>query len=578
MIGIGENLDGKYVVVGRLGGGGFGEVFLAEDEAIPGRQLALKVLSRNSAGNHDDLIWEMRTLARLNLPGVVGFFHHFTHDRQIVLVMEYCAGGSLYHRLCAAGAIAQNDVFRWGVVLCDTLAFVHGKGIVHHDIKPANILFSHDGAIKLGDFGVANRHAGTGLYMPPEMLLGEFASRTDPRVDVYALGLTLLEMLTGTHPLESMSESEALKARVAHDFVPDHLPRWVQEILLRATNPTPELRFQNMADFREAIVGKHVPYVFDSNRIKAHALAEKSESLLARKKWKAAEKLAVNALRLSPDCAPALVAAGRCQLLIRRIDKAKAYFSRALSVNPRTHVQKELGWLNLEEGHLPIAISLLSDHLDRNAADFEAYNLLLKCFFLSGRYEAGVDLVRDILKEKVANDCFRNNGFLCRLLSGQCSASELNGIDWSAIEVPFIAHNVAVAREKPSGWMEDGTPSLEDKLVFMEYRFGTDWNSRKSNAISIRLQDGNRRETSAPLVSIGSLEANDIVLRESSVSRRHAVIVNFPNEVWLYDLRSTFGTRLDREMVSGRVFLDGVHHIEIGRASLEVGARADLLV
>lgn len=578
MVSIGENLDGKYIVVGRLGGGGFGEVFLAEDEAIPGRQLALKVLSRNSDGNHDDLIWEMRTLAKLNLPGIVSFFHHFTHDNQIVLVMEYCAGGSLHHRLVSGGAIAQNEVFRWGAVLCDTLAFVHGKGIVHHDIKPANILFSQDGAIKLGDFGVANRHAGTRLYMPPEMLLGGFGSRTDPRVDVYALGLTLLEMLIGAHPLESMSSDDALQARMAHDFVPDDLPRWVQEILLRATHPTPELRFQNMADFREAIEGKHVPYVFDSNRIKAHALAEKSESQSARKKWKSAEKLAAQALRLSPDCAPALVAAGRCQLLTRRIDKAKEYFSRALSVNPRTHVQKELGWLNLEEGHLPIAISLLSDHLDRNAADFEAYNLLLKCFFLSERYEAGEDLARDVMKEKAANDCFRNNRFLCRLLDDGYSARDLDAIEASTIENPFIAHNLAVARENPRSWTEAGIPTLRDKLVFQEFRFGLALTSRKTNEISIRLPDGTCRETSHPLVSIGSFETNDITLADSSVSRRHAVIVNLPDEVWLYDLGSTRGTRLDQESVCGRVFLDGVHGIGIGRTSLEIGARADLLV
>ena len=578
MVSIGERLDEKYLVVRRLGGGGFGDVFLAEDEAIPGRQLALKVLSRNSAGKHDDLIWEMRTLAKFNLPGIVSFFHHFTHDHQIVLVMEYCAGGSLSHRLDSGGTVPQNDAFRWALLLCDTLTFVHGQGIVHHDIKPANILFSSDGAIKLGDFGVANRHAGTHLYMPPEMLLGEFGSRTDPRVDVYALGLTLLEMLIGVHPFESMSSNDALQARIAHDFVPEDLPRWIQEILLRATHPTPELRFQNMADFREAVEGQHVPYVFDSNRIKAHALAEKSAAQSGRKKWKAAEKLATQALRLSPDCAAALVAAGRCQLLIRRIDKAKEYFSRALSVNPRTHVQKELGWLNLEAGHLPIAISLLSDHLDRNAADFEAYNLLLKCFFLSQRYGAGEALARDVMKEKAANDCFRNNRFLCRLLDGGYSARQLDEIEAASIVNPFIRYNLSVAREKPSSWEEDSTSPLRNKLLFQEYRFGQALNSRKSNVISIRPADGVRRELSAPVITIGSLASNDIVLSDSSVSRRHAVIVNFPDEVWLYDIGSTCGTKLDQDSVCGRVFLDGVHRVGVGRTTVEVGASADLLV
>jgi tetratricopeptide (TPR) repeat protein/tRNA A-37 threonylcarbamoyl transferase component Bud32 len=577
VISIGERIDDKYIVVGRLGAGGFGEVFLAEDEAIPGRQLALKVLS-NQLADHSDLIWEMRTLSQFNHSGIVVFHHHITHEGQLILVMEYCAGGSLSYRLNSGCVIELNEAFRWGTVLCDTLRFVHGKGIVHHDIKPANILFSTDGSIKLGDFGVANRNAGTRLYMPPEMLLGESVSKTDPRVDVYALGLTLLEMLEGEHPFESFSAEEALKARIAHDFVPETLPRWAQEILLRATHPAPELRFQNMGDFGEAIRGKHVPYVFDSNRIKADALAEKAEAHIARKKWKSAEKLAGQALHLSPDCVTALLAAGRSQLLIRRIDRAKEYFSRALGVNPRIHVQKELGWLNLEEGHLPIAISLLSDHLDRNASDFEAYNLLLKCFYLSERYEAGEDLARLMMNEKVPNDCFRNNRFLCRLLNDGYTEQDLHKDDDREIVNPFIRHNLAVARERPRSWVKGGKPSLVEKLVFQEYRFGLARAAGKENQISIRLPDGTLRETSAPIVSIGSLPTNDIIVKESSVSRRHAVLVNFPNEVWLYDLGSSYGTRVATDLVCGRMYLDGVHGVTLGDAAIEIASRADLLV
>lgn len=578
MISIGEKLDGKYVVVGRLGAGGFGEVFLAEDEAIPGRQLALKALTRTSAGDHDDLIWEMRTLSKFNHLGIVAFSHHFTHKNHLILAMEYCAGGSLCSRLSADRPISLNEVFRWGTVLCDTLEFVHGKGIVHHDIKPANILFSHDGTIKLGDFGVANRNTGTRLYMPPEMLLGESISRTDFRVDVYALGLTMLEMLNGEHPFESLSSEQALKARISHDFIPENLPRWAQDILLKATHPTPELRFQKIADFGEAIRTKHVPYVFDGDRIKAHALAEKSEIQLARKKWKTAEKLALQALRLAPESATALVAAGRCQLLIRRTDKARDYFNRALGINPRIHVQKELGWLNLEEGHLPIAISLLSDHLDRNASDFEAYNLLLKCFFLSERYEAGEDLARVVMNEDALDNCFRSNRFLCRLLNNGYTEQELFDINAGSFVNPFIAHNLAVAREKPCSWDAGWKPSLRDKLVFREYGLGLARNAGKTNIIRIRLPDGSLRETSEPLVSIGSLPTNDIPLNDSMVSRRHAVIINYPSEVWLYDLGSTCGTKLGTDTVFGRVYLDGVHRICIGRTFIEIGSRTDILV
>ncbi len=256
VISIGDRLDNKYQVTRRLGGGGFGEVFLADDEAIPGRQVAIKVLSRPRAGDQSDLLWEMQTLAQFNHPHVVAFYHHFTDQNCLFLVMEFCPCGSLDDRMVATGACSESQAFVWGLELCETLAFVHAKGIVHHDIKPLNILFAGDGTIKLGDFGVANRNNGTVMYLPPEVLLGEHVSPDDPRVDVYALGLTLLESLIGRHPFEHLTRDDGVQARIRHDFVPAELSRWVQEVLLKATHPTPELRFQSAADFGDGLAGQ----------------------------------------------------------------------------------------------------------------------------------------------------------------------------------------------------------------------------------------------------------------------------------------------------------------------------------
>lgn len=318
MINIGDCLDNKYMVILRLGGGGFGEVFLANDETLPDRQVAIKILLANSSGDHSDLIWEMRTLAQFNHPGVSTFYHHFNDMDRLCLVMEYCAGGNLKDHILKTGKCTEMDVFDWGLILCDTLTFVHDKGIVHHDIKPANILFTNNLALKLSDFGVANRDAGTLMYMSPEILLGEHTSKTDPRVDVYALGLTLLESIIGIHPFQHLTPSEEIHAKIQHNFVPHDLSSWVQEVLLKATHPTPELRFQTMQDFAEAIRAKHVPCVFDINRIKAHEIAKKAETYITRKKWMSAEKMLNIALEYSPDCVAALIVAGRCQLLFRK--------------------------------------------------------------------------------------------------------------------------------------------------------------------------------------------------------------------------------------------------------------------
>ncbi len=91
----------------------------------------------------------------------------------------------------------------------------------------------------------------------------------------------------------------------------------------------------------------------ERDKITADTLAKKAETAITRRKWKAAERLASDALKFSPDCVAALLAAGRCQLLIRRLDRASEYFSKAVSVSPRTPVQKELGWISLEQGTLP---------------------------------------------------------------------------------------------------------------------------------------------------------------------------------------------------------------------------------
>ena len=578
MISIGDRLDDKYLVTDWLGGGGFGDVFLANDEGIPGRQIAIKVLSQPQEEDHSDLMWEMQQLAQFNHPHVVAFFHHFKNEKCLCLVMEFCPAGSLNDRLRATGSFPEEQVFEWGLKLCETLAFVHGKGIVHHDIKPLNILFASDGTIKLGDFGMANRNGGTILYMPPELLLSERVSRTDARVDVYALGLTLLELLTGWHPFQGLDSGEAVQARISHDFVQTDLSRWAQEVLLKATHPTPELRFQTAADFAEAIRSKHVPYVFDHKRIKADALAKKAETAIAKRKWKTAEQFASYALEISPDCVAALLAAGRCQLLIRRIDRAAQYFSRAVSVSPRTSVQKELGWISLEQGKIPAAISLLIDHLQRNASDYEAYNLLLKCFYLTDRFEAGASLASTLISAKAPTNCFHHNLFLCGMLDAEVTAEQQKKFAAVKEGNPFLAYNVEVLSEQPRAWTPDGTPSLKSKLLFQEYRFGNTARAGKKNTVAIYTPDGARHDFKKSTVSIGFLTANDIVLSHKSVSRRHCVLVNFPDDVWLYDLESTVGTKVDGHRLVGRMLLDGVHDVSVAGVQLRIAASSDQLV
>jgi serine/threonine protein kinase len=560
---VGEELDQKYRVVRRLGGGGFGDVYLADDE-LAGRQVAIKCL-RNAKPEHQaDLVHEMRSLDQLHHPNIVGFYHHFCEGSSLFLVMEHCAGGSLRGWMSDRPA-QPSTIMQWGKELADVLGQVHERGIVHHDIKPDNILFAEDGIIKVGDFGGANRLVGTVPYVSPEKCRGE-ANIKDPRVDVYALGITLLDLLLRRNVFAGLTALEMQQAKVRHDFIPTDLERWLQEVLARATHPTPELRFQSMAEFSEAIAAKHVNYVFNRGRIQADSLAVQAEKHLARKRLSAAMKCVTQALFASPDCVSAIVAAGRCHLFANRITEANASFDRALQINPRVQIQKELGWLNLEAGNYSRAISLLTDHLERNAADYETYNLLLECFYRTERFEAGTDLARMMTAARAPSDCFVNNGLVCGLRAG-CADDEIVKGPLEEPATPFVVYSAEVLTSAPD--------RLAQLLLFENYRFGL--STAKNNTLSIEFE-GVSREFREQLVTVGREEGNEFRLKDTSASRRHCVLVNYPGDVWVYDLGSKFGVEVDGTLVHRKAYLDGVHTLTVGNTDLRISSKAGLLV
>ncbi len=462
-------LDKQYRLIRKLGGGGFGDVWLAEDVLIEDRYVAVKRL-RNDVVDTSILLDEMRHLSKLDHPNIVKFLHHTQDVQTLYLVMEYCAGGSLDAHV-QGKPISYDKVFSWGYTLARALAEAHRNGIVHHDIKPQNILIDADGTLKVADFGGANRDIGTTRYIPPEFLLGE-AAGIDARFDVYSLGITLLELLLGQSPFHDMSRKEILRSKIQHDFIPSTLGAWVEAILLKATHPTPEQRFQTMNDFAEAIYSRHVPFVIDGVKMKAHAWAEKAARQLSRNRWVSARKYLDRALHMNPDCIAAHVYAGRLELMLKRVSHAKEHFSKAIRINPRVPLQKELGWMALEAGSYPQAISMLNDHLQRDASDYEACNFLIQCFFDTGRYELGLLLAKTVIAQKPGNDCFENNHFLCELMANEAAHSFLDGIDRSELVNPFKRMNFDIATEPDASWSRKNGPPLKSKLLFQEFRFG----------------------------------------------------------------------------------------------------------
>lgn len=224
----GELLAGRYRVLDRLGSGGMATVHRGHDERLD-RDVAIKILLPNLA--HDPATAarferEARSLAAASHPGVVSVYDVDPGDpasgREPFFVMELCPGGSLADRLAGGRRMSPDDLVPILVSVVDGLADLHGRGIVHRDVKPQNILFASDRA-KLADFGLAQASDAAGLsdltapgtavgtlaFLAPEILAGD---RATAAADVYALGVVAFVALSGGSPRPAGSMAELVSA------------------------------------------------------------------------------------------------------------------------------------------------------------------------------------------------------------------------------------------------------------------------------------------------------------------------------------------------------------------------------
>jgi serine/threonine protein kinase len=565
-----------YKLDRELGQGGFGTVFLARED-VSNRLVAIKQLNSQDATTQAAIVHEVRMVARFNHPNIVTYHHHFSENGLLFLVMEYCAGGSL-RDVIRRGKVNPAEALNWIQILAEVLALVHAKRIIHHDIKPDNILFAENGTVKLSDFGIANTGGDTRPYMSPEALAWDDNSVLDARVDIYALGVTLMELLVGQNPFFHKSPEEIQAMHDQSDFPIKSLHGWQQEIILKAINKVPELRFQSMGDFAAAIKSKHVPLLLDKVAILAGQAAERAERSLSVKKWSRAGSLLRFAADKYPTNINVLRALGRFHLMQEKIDLAKSAYEQAMKLNPRMDVQKDLGWINLALKDYPAAISLLSDHLHRNPSDLEAHNLLLQCFYETDRYDVAISLARSILDIEPNNPCFANNYYIASLLHkmGQkIPPGDLLG-DYTN---EFITYNFSVVNEPVPTYSSQSAPSLKSKLLFMDHRF------RKLARTPLFIADDptaekEPRQINKSIVTFGreGYSVNDVQIPgQGNVSRRHCVVVSCRNDVWLYDLNST-GTHVNGQRVSGKLPLIGRSIVRIGGKELIITSEKGILL
>ncbi|SNT28686.1 pentatricopeptide repeat domain-containing protein (PPR motif) [Ekhidna lutea] len=541
------NLPG-YATISKLGGGGFGNVYLAK-ENVSGRLVAIKSLKNDDPDVQQELIDEIQLIAKLDQPNVVNYYHPIIHDNKIHFVMEYCERGDLYK-----GKGTQQEIIRWITDCSYALSKLHDEGVFHNDLKPGNILISNNGIAKISDFGCANLYRGTIAFMPPEFLAGEFTTLQDPRRDVYALGLTLLELLCGTNPFYDLEREQIIEKHLAGDIWMADTPEWLQEVILKSMHRIPELRFQSTLEFAEALEAKSIPSILNKRKLLAGALAKKIDNLSRQKKWAKARSVVDAGLIEYADDVSVLRASGA--FFLKRNDLANAYstLSKAVKINPRVDIQKELGLCQLELGNHTKAISLINDHLSRSGLDLEAYNALIRCYYETGRYEYAIDLANELLSTKSMKlDCLVNNKMICEIMREKCSFDHL-----LRSPNPFIQYHLKLISEDKETFSRNGKPSLKSKLLFQEYRFDRLRDGANSFWISKSAESttGHLSEISKAIYRIGRLDyENDLEFPTNKVSRRHAVIINQRNDVWLYDLGST-GTQLNRKQISKSPIMD----------------------
>ena len=264
-VGTGQVVDSRYRLLAVLGLGSTGVVYLALDLGLQ-RHVALKMLAGQPSPNSTVVRFfrqEAVAMASIRHPNVVQVHAFGEHEGLPYLVMDYVDGETLAAYL--ARTVAMDEPLCLDVVLglmgqvCRGLQAVHDRGIVHRDIKPANMLVDHEHQVRLIDFGlVASQDpqfsgtlAGSPLYLAPELIRGDAVPDDQLHLcDVYALGVSIYELLTGVGPFEGESIQQMLQAHLhttpprVTDARPD-LPLAVDAVLVRAMHKDPVERFQS---------------------------------------------------------------------------------------------------------------------------------------------------------------------------------------------------------------------------------------------------------------------------------------------------------------------------------------------
>ena len=287
---------GQYEIVSLVGAGGMGSVYRARDSHLH-RTVAIKVLSGDAAtaASGDLLLHEARAASALNHPNICTV-HEVREENGLHFIVMECVEGRPLNQLIPPEGLPVDSAVRYGIQIADALAHAHERGVLHRDLKSANVIVSRDGRVKIVDFGLARRFvpvgseaatrseqliqpprsAGTLAYMAPELLRGD-----QPAVatDVWALGVLLYEMTTGHLPFtgRTVFEEAAQIFRSPMPAMPAHVPASVRTIIARCLAREPEQRYQSPREVASALEAVHsgITSIASSGRLGPRAAASR---------------------------------------------------------------------------------------------------------------------------------------------------------------------------------------------------------------------------------------------------------------------------------------------------------------
>jgi serine/threonine protein kinase len=253
---------GKYKILSTIGSGGFGTVYLAEDTWID-KKVALKVPHKQGV-DFGELLREPRLLATLNHPNIVTILTAEKQENVFFIVMEFVPGETLEALIAREGALDVARALDYTCQISNAVDHAHRHGVLHRDLRPSNVIVAESGMLKVADFGTSRfleiaAHGTTVIGSPPYMAPEQFRGKAVFASDIYSLGVTIYQMLTGVLPYDTPSPADLdrlMKGELhtAPRLKNPKIPKVINDIVMKAMAPDISARYQRAGDLLDDVV------------------------------------------------------------------------------------------------------------------------------------------------------------------------------------------------------------------------------------------------------------------------------------------------------------------------------------